>query len=84
MASDRTLRDHPDDAPADLEDYGKVTVSTQGQITIPKSAREALGLDQGRSVYVFGSKSLGRAWIVATDRSPAEIAEFLSATSVAE
>ena len=66
------------DLPNDLEDYGKVSVSSQGQITIPKSARAALGLDRGRSVYIFGSRQLGRAWIVATEKSPAEIAEFLA------
>lgn len=66
------------DFPADTEDYGCVPMSGQGQLTIPKAAREALGLEKGDRVYLFGSPSQKRAWLVVTSREGHEIARFLT------
>jgi bifunctional DNA-binding transcriptional regulator/antitoxin component of YhaV-PrlF toxin-antitoxin module len=64
--------------PDDTVAYGTVPISQQGQVTIPKDAREALGFDRGKPLYVFGSPSLGQAWILVTNRSGKEIAEHLA------
>jgi bifunctional DNA-binding transcriptional regulator/antitoxin component of YhaV-PrlF toxin-antitoxin module len=64
--------------PADTEDYGCIPMSGQGQLTIPKAARDALGLAKGDRVYLFGSASQKRAWLVITSREGHEIARFLT------
>jgi AbrB family looped-hinge helix DNA binding protein len=64
--------------PHDTEDYGCVAVSPQGQLTIPKAAREALELEAGDRIYLFASRSKKRAWIVITARDGREIARFLT------
>lgn len=66
------------DFPEDTEDYGCVPVSAQGQLTIPKAAREALGISSGDRVYLFASPQKKRAWIVVSDRPGHEIASFVS------
>ncbi len=67
------------DMPEDIEDYGPVRVSSQGQVTIPKPIRDALGLGSGPArLYAFGSSSRKQAWLVSTERLPREVAEFLS------
>jgi AbrB family looped-hinge helix DNA binding protein len=66
------------DFPPDTEDYGCIPMSGQGQLTIPKAARDALGLTKGDRVYLFGSPSQKRAWIVITSREGHEIARFLA------
>jgi AbrB family looped-hinge helix DNA binding protein len=69
------------DFPRDTEDFGCIPVSGQGQLTIPKAAREALGLDAGDRVYLFASASERRAWIVVSGRSGREIASFVAGTT---
>lgn len=39
--------------------YGTATVGTKGQIVIPASAREELGLATGDRLYVIGSPDKG-------------------------
>lgn len=36
--------------------YGTATVGTKGQVVIPVSAREELGIEEGDRMYVLGSK----------------------------
>lgn len=64
--------------PNDTEDFGCIPVSGQGQLTIPKAAREALGIAPGDRIYLFASASRRRAWIVVTSRDGREIARFLT------
>jgi AbrB family looped-hinge helix DNA binding protein len=35
--------------------YGTATVGTKGQVVIPAEAREAMGIETGDKLYVFGS-----------------------------
>jgi AbrB family looped-hinge helix DNA binding protein len=35
--------------------YGTATVGTKGQVVIPAEAREAMGIQTGEKLYVFGS-----------------------------
>ncbi len=63
--------------PPDTEDFGCLSISAQGQLTIPKAARQALGLNTGDRVYFFASESERRAWLVLTNREGSEIARFL-------
>jgi len=35
--------------------YGSATVGTKGQVVIPAEAREAMGIQPGDKLYVFGS-----------------------------
>ena len=39
--------------------YGAATVGTKGQIVIPASAREELGIKAGDKLYVLGSHKKG-------------------------
>jgi len=39
--------------------YGASTVGTKGQIVIPASAREELGINTGDKLYVLGSHKKG-------------------------
>jgi bifunctional DNA-binding transcriptional regulator/antitoxin component of YhaV-PrlF toxin-antitoxin module len=64
--------------PTDTEDFGCVSLSSQGQLTLPKAAREALKLEGGARVYVFASASERRAWLLITNREGREIARFLA------
>ncbi|MCW2524705.1 MAG: hypothetical protein JWO63_3040 [Frankiales bacterium] len=67
------------DYPDDTEDFGCVPISGQGQVTIPKAAREALGLDAGDRMYVFASPSHKQAWFVVSQRLGKEVAAFVAA-----
>lgn len=64
--------------PKDTQDFGCIPVSGQGQLTIPKAARETLGLAAGDQVYLFASASKRRAWIVISSREGHEVARFLT------
>lgn len=68
----------PAEFPHDTEDYGCLPISPQGQLTIPKAAREALELEAGDRVYLFVSRNKKQAWIVVTARDGHEIARFLT------
>jgi AbrB family looped-hinge helix DNA binding protein len=35
--------------------YGTATVGSKGQVVIPAEAREAMGIQTGEKLYVFGS-----------------------------
>lgn len=70
--------------PGDLEDFGAISVGTNGQLTVPKEARAALRLAGRTRLYLFASASQRQAWLVATERSPAEIATFLAGRSETE
>jgi AbrB family looped-hinge helix DNA binding protein len=39
--------------------YGTATVGTKGQIVIPATAREELGIETGDKLYVIGSHKKG-------------------------
>jgi AbrB family looped-hinge helix DNA binding protein len=69
---------HPTNFPTDTELCGRARVSSKGQLTIPKEARDAAGIDGSEHVYVFASESLGCAWLVAAKRPGHEIAAFVA------
>jgi AbrB family looped-hinge helix DNA binding protein len=47
--------------------YGTATVGTKGQIVIPASARDAMGLDVGDKLYVIGLRKKGVAMLLKED-----------------
>jgi AbrB family looped-hinge helix DNA binding protein len=57
-------------ASSKFEPVGSVPISVQGQVTIPKSAREACGLGEGERVYVWFARDPGQ--ILLTHEPPAE------------
>jgi bifunctional DNA-binding transcriptional regulator/antitoxin component of YhaV-PrlF toxin-antitoxin module len=40
--------------------FGPAPISSQGQVTIPKPAREAVGFDSSDEVWVFANRDEGR------------------------
>jgi len=56
----------------DLREYGTVAVGKNGQITLPKSAREELGLSASDYYAVYGSPGLGIVILVGQRRTAAE------------
>ncbi len=47
--------------------YGTATVGTKGQIVIPASAREDIGIKTGDRLYVVGSHDRGALMILQED-----------------
>lgn len=47
--------------------YGTTTVGTKGQIVIPASAREELGISTGDRLYVIGSPHKGAIMLLKED-----------------
>ncbi len=47
--------------------YGTTTVGTKGQIVIPASAREELGINTGDRLYVVGSPHKGAIMLLKED-----------------
>jgi len=47
--------------------YGTATVGTKGQIVIPSSAREEMGINTGDRLYVIGSPKKGIAMLLKED-----------------
>lgn len=60
-----------------LRDYGTVSVRGNGQITLPKSARDELRLAASDMWRVFGLPQLGVAVIVNEPFAPREALELL-------
>jgi len=54
--------------------YGTATIGTKGQIVIPASAREAMGLNTGDKLYVIGLRKKGVAMLLKED----ELDKFIS------
>jgi len=44
--------------------YGTATVGTKGQVVIPATAREELGINTGDRLYVIGSPKKGVAMLL--------------------
>jgi len=48
--------------------YGTATVGTKGQVVIPATAREELGINTGDRLYVIGSPDKGFAMLLKEDQ----------------
>jgi AbrB family looped-hinge helix DNA binding protein len=48
--------------------YGTATVGTKGQIVIPATAREELGINTGDRLYVIGSPAAGIVALLKEDK----------------
>lgn len=66
----------------ELEDFGTVNVRGNGQITMPKSVRQALRLNEEGHWHLFGLPSLGVAMVVATPGNPRRAMENLIPASI--
>jgi hypothetical protein len=61
------------DAVPDVREYSTVAVSGNGQVTVPKTARSELGLVESQHFYIYGSPTLGLAFLVGQRKSPREL-----------